>query len=84
MPSKNPLIGVRLEPALFARVEAIAQAQGRSLANFVRHQLVLSLGAGVPASASTARQVDLVDSLATGIARQVKRGPVRRPVRRGR
>jgi hypothetical protein len=39
MPSKNPVIAVRLDPALYSAVEAMAAQQGRSLSNFVAQQL---------------------------------------------
>lgn len=35
MPSRLPVIGVRLEPELYRRVEAVARAEGRSLSNYV-------------------------------------------------
>lgn len=73
MPSKNPVIALRLEPALYARVEAISAQQGRSLSNFVAQHLRLAL-ASTP-GVSSGKQADLVDGLATAIAKTVAAGP---------
>jgi len=69
MPSKNPVIAVRLEPALYAAVEAMARQQNRTLSNFVATHLRAVVPVVKPAS---------FDSLAAGIAKVVSAGPVRR------
>jgi hypothetical protein len=38
--SENPVIAVRLPPEIYARIEAAAKVEGRSLSNFVRQILV--------------------------------------------
>ena len=73
MPSQKPVIALRLEPALYARVAAAARQEGRSLSNFVSYHLARVVG---PAPGGR-NQIDLVDELAQGTARQGRRGPVR-------
>jgi hypothetical protein len=73
MPSQKPVIALRLEPALHARVAAAARQEGRSLSNFVAHHLARMVGP-VP---TRRPQGDPVDSLAGAIARQVQRGATR-------
>jgi len=35
MPSKNPMIGVRVKPELYFKIRAKAESEGRPLSNFV-------------------------------------------------
>jgi len=35
MPSRNPMIGVRVKPELYFKIRARAEAEGRPLSNFV-------------------------------------------------
>jgi hypothetical protein len=35
MPSKNPMIGVRVKPELYFKIRAKAESEGRALSNFV-------------------------------------------------
>ena len=74
MPSQKQVIALRLEPALYARVAAAAQQEGRSLSNFVAHHLARMVGPPAPARRPKG---DPVDSLAGAIARQVQRGAAR-------
>lgn len=62
MPSKKPLIALRLEQALYDRVTAVAQQQGRTPANFIAQQLRVSLSM----TPSIANQLDLVDAAMVG------------------
>jgi hypothetical protein len=41
MPSKNPMIAVRLDPDLYAGVQELAAKEGRSVANWVRRYVML-------------------------------------------
>lgn len=43
--SKQRMIGVRVEPELYARVVACAERDGRSITNFVRWHLAAICGA---------------------------------------
>jgi len=71
MPSKHQVIAVRLEPDLYAAVEAAARQQNRTLSNFV----ATHLRAVVPV---VVVKPGGFDSLAAGIAKVVSAGPVRR------
>lgn len=73
MSSKKPVIALRLEPALHARVAAAARQEGRSLSNFVAYHLARIVG---PAP-SRHEQIDLVDGLVGALARKVQRGAAR-------
>jgi hypothetical protein len=70
VPSSKPVIALRLEQALYDRVVAVAQQQGRTPANFIAQQLRVSLSM----TPSITKQVDLVDEVVAA----VKRGPVRK------
>jgi hypothetical protein len=70
MPSQKPVIALRLEPALYARVAAAARQEGRSLSNFVAYHLARVVG---PAPGGRG-PIDRVDDLATVPARKAPRG----------
>jgi len=70
MPSEKPVIALRLERALYARVAAAARQEGRSLSNFVAYHLARVVG---PAPGGRS-QIDLVDHLANATARKAQRG----------
>lgn len=85
MPSKNPVIAVRLSEEMHKQVVERAALEHRSLSNFVEHHLRRLLG---PSNESVFReiakdpragvQLDIADQ----IARAVKRPPVKRVGRR--
>jgi len=41
MPSKNPMIAVRLDPKVYAGLQELAAKEGRSVANWVRRYVML-------------------------------------------
>jgi hypothetical protein len=80
MTSQNPVIALRLDQATFDKIRQLAERDGRSMSNFVEHQLKRllhpNLDPALPASYYEApakgRQIHLEDA----IAAVVKRGPV--------
>jgi hypothetical protein len=89
MSSQNPVIAVRMPPELYARIQAAAHSEGRSLSNFVVHRLRQALplpsGAFPPGHPrrEAGSQVDL-EELTGAIARTVEQGPGARTARQPR
>lgn len=46
MPSKLPMIGVRVKPTLYARLRVLARADARSVSNFVARHLAEHFNGG--------------------------------------
>jgi hypothetical protein len=65
-------ISVYVSTELLETLKAMAAAEDRSLSNFVAREL-----ARIGQVSKGSRQVDLVDVLSSGIARQAKSGPRR-------
>ena len=83
MPSKNPVIAVRLDPAMHRQVVALAAAQHRSVSNFVEHALRRLIG---PDNEAVLKEIERTDpanrggrqvDIAEAIAAAVKRGPTK-------
>ena len=83
MPSSKPLIALRLDPEVHARVRAAADADHRTMQNYIE----LVLDRAVPkATSMSSRFVSgaFPQDLGSQIAAAVKRGPTSRPRARPR